>query len=282
MAKPRFFIENFYNTFQFSGHDIATYTTTPRTGFEAYSVANDRRDPYDYYTPSSTNVQCDLIVACGTSRQADMIAIDRVNNLAGLTVSLAGDDNASFTSPSSIFSITFPSSYVDDDDLTASPGVLTKEGAWLYAFGDNTHQYWRVRISAPGSGLRQRVGGLWLGKSYTPTLYLDQPFEDDLIQSRREERVSDTAWVAATRGAKRRVGTVRLKMADDSEYDTASYHFQDLFQDPYGMWMVFDQEEAENAVFAYPQQGTHGFPQKPGWYYRQAEIPWYEHMPAVS
>jgi hypothetical protein len=276
MTLPRFLVENFFNEFQFDGHTLVQ--TSQETHYESWNVADGRRDVYDYWTPTQYNTEVYIGVECDQAREADMIVIDRVHNLSGETITLKYDEVQAFSSPTTVFTLTVPSTVVTGDDLTATPGVLTEEGAWAFAFTAATKQYWRLYISAMGAGERPYIGGLWLGKSFTPTLYLDLPFEENMNESFREEIVSDTAWIGSTRTAKRRVGTLHLKCAEN-EFVTARYHFDTLFQRPHAMWIVFDQDGAETAVCALPKAGVTGFAQRRGWNWKQASLPWFETEP---
>lgn len=278
----RFLSENFYNDLMFPAHTIDALSE--ETGNQAWRVGTGRRSSVrNAWKPTAFNLEAWIRVNCGAAKAADMIVIDRGHNLSGETVVVEADDNASFSSPTTIFNGTIPTSVTVDDDLSATPGVLTEEGAWMYQFTEVTEQYWRVRIPAMGAGLRPEIIGLYLGKSYEPLYHLDLPFEDDSGEALFDEVVSDTAWSAATRAASRRRGQIRIRLSTDAEYTDARLTIKTRFmQNRRPMWIVFNQEQAERAALAMHARGPYGFVRADGWKPRQAQFEWNEHQPALT
>lgn len=279
----RFLSENFFNDIMFPDHALSS-TGGNVTGNEVWRVGTGRRmNVRNKWTPSSFNTEASIVVDCGAAKAADMVVIDRGSNLLGENVILEHDDNSGFTTPTVVINATIPTTVTTDDDLSATPGVLTEEGAWMYQFAEVTERYWRLRIPALGVGLRPEIVGFYLGSSYEPNYHLDLPYEDELGESLFDEVISDTAWSASTRVASRRKGTVRLRLSDDAEYTTARLQIRQRFmKNRRPMWIVFNQEAAERAVLAMHAAGEWGFTRADGWSFRQAAFPWVEHQPALN
>lgn len=279
MAKPRFLVENFYSPTQFSSHVVSA--NEEASGHEAFRVGTNRRSPRNYWTPTTSNSDAWVKVDATESKSADMIAIDRVNNLSGETVKLqTSSDDSTW---SDVFSITFPSTFSEPNDLTASPGVLMEDDAWAFYFGSNSARYWRVLVSAMGTDLKPEIGGIYLGDSWQPDLHLARPFDFGRPRLEFETARSETSWVSSSVPATRLETTLSFMLKSESEYDDfARYHIEELFLSKSPMWVFADTDHGERGWLAMPPTGQQGFQTQDGWGFPQAEIQAVEHEPALS
>lgn len=276
MSTPRFLVENFFDPTQFSGHVVSA--NEEESGHEAFRVGTNRRSRRNYWTPTTTNSVAWIKVDATESKTADMIAIDRRNNLAGETVALQTSSNDSDWSD--VFSITFPSSFSEPNDLTASPGVLMEDDAWAFYFGDTSARYWRVHVSAMGADLKPEIGGIYLGGSWQPDLHLARPFDWGRPRIEFQTSRSETAWVSASQVSRRLETEMSFKLKSHAEYDDfARYHIEQLFLSKTPMWVFPDTDRGERGWLAVPKTGVGGFQERDGWGFPQATIPAVEHEP---
>ena len=279
-TKARFLSENIFNDIMFPTFTVSA--TEAAAGNEAWRVGTGRRlSLRNKWTPTTLNLEASIKCRTGASTLCDMIALDRGHNLAGQTIVLERSAN-DFVATTQVFSITVPSATVTDDDLQATPGVRTEEGAWVYAFTGATDQDWRLRIPAMGANLKPEIVGLYLGRSYEPLYHLDLPFEDDDGETFFDSVMSDTAWSAATRAAHRRTGAITLKLASEAEYTTngaRTHILENLMRDRRPTWFCPNQEQAEKTLLIRHAGGRYGFPRRQGWAHRQSTFRWVEHQP---
>src|SRR5579859_933531 len=103
---PCFFVEDWGSIVQFPGTVLTG--NEELVGHEAARVADGRRDPNDYWSPITPNNPAYLNYVLDRARGADMLALDRGHNLAGMTVSLqCSNDNWNTTE--TIFTVVLPS-----------------------------------------------------------------------------------------------------------------------------------------------------------------------------
>ena len=132
-----------------------------------------------------------------------------------------------------------------------------------------------------GAGSRPELVGVYLGLSWSPGPYLHQTWAEEDDELSFTETASDTRWVGVGRISRPRVGELRVRLEDYLAYDLARYHVVGHFGERRPTWIVYDEAEAERAVLAVRPQGRSGFRFDSGWGYRQADISWIEHEPAV-
>lgn len=278
--KPRFLSQNIFNDIMFPANVISA--TSAEAGSEAFRVGTGRRlSSRNKWTTATFNTEESIKARTGQATFCDMIVLDRGHNLAGKNIILERSDN-DFTATTSVFDITLPTTTPTGGDISASPGVRTEEAAWCFVFTGATAEDWRLRIPGMGANLRPEIVGLYLGRSYETTHYLELPFEDENGESFFDEVMSDTAWSAATRAANRRTGTIDLKLGSEAEYITngAREHIRDNFmRDRRPMWFIPNQEQAERAVLCMHGGGQYGFTRQDGWAHRQSQFKWFEHQP---
>lgn len=280
MALPRFLVENFMNPIAFDDHTITA--SSEEAGHEAFRVGAGRRSRLNFWTPTSTNAEGWVGVRCDQPRQADMIAIDRKNNLAGHQIKVqASDDN--FSTVQTLVDTTIPSNKSTFQALDSSFGALTEEGAWVHQFSATTANDWRLLIPAMGSGLKPEVGGLYIGKSFEPRYLIALPFGWGDRRLSFDEVQSNTAWVGAFNTAQRIERDFQLKLKSDDEYDRARYHIEEQFLKRRPMWIVFDQDRAERTWLGVPPQGRQGFEKPSGgqWGFQQITLQAVEHEPEL-
>lgn len=275
METPVFCTDNLFDDLLYTSHTV----TANEEGTEAWHVANNRRSPSDYWTPTTANNDAWVEVACDRVRSADFVAIDRGHNLAGKTVALQVSDD-DFTTTESVFSITFPSSYGHGSLLSATNGARTEEGAWVKSFDLRAAKYWRLHITAAAS-FTPKVVGLWVGKMWDPGEYVDRPWDEDGSVGAFEAAGNDLGWSAYTTQAAPRQGQVSLRLSNFYA-DDASRRFLDLYRRGRPAWYVPQQDRAERAgLVKVPQGARIEAPYEAGWGYRTVRLPYVEHEPRI-
>lgn len=262
--------ENLFSSIAFPLHSLVA--DEAGSGHEAFRVADGRRSPYDYWEPTTANASHNLTLTCDRVRLCDMLALDRGHNLAAKQVKLeCSDDN--FTTTQTVFDIVLPS-VTAVGSLDDAFGVRTEEGAWLKRFSPRVAKYWRLTIPALGSGLKQKIVGLHLGKSYSFDPFRPwSPDQDELIG---EESMSDFGWSGSSAPAVRRQDTLTIQLSTDFDYELARYHFRHFgLRRP--CWYVPDETQAQNALMIVRPFGASGFGREPQWFAERANIPYVEH-----
>lgn len=276
--RPRILAENFFSRSAFPDHVVSA--SEESAGNEAWRVGTGRRHRLtNRWMPATANAEAWIQVTCDQVRAADMIAIDRGHNLAGRTLELRASDD-DFQTYETVATLTVPSG-PSGGAGHLDHGVWTDEGAYLCRFPLAAATQWRLVIPAMGAGVRPEIVGLYLGLSYSPGRYLHQPWADEEDELSYIETASDARWVGAGRTSRPRVGELRVRLEDYLAYDLARYHLVGHFGERRPTWIVYDEAEAERAVLAVRPQGRSGFRFDSEWGYRQADIGWIEHEPAV-
>lgn len=283
MGAPQILVENFYNVRQFPSHIIDA--SEEPGGTEAFRVATGRRTALtNRWRPATANAQAWIRVRCDVSRAADMIALDRGHNLAGvagvqLQTSTTTDFSAGVTT---VASVTIPATASVNGDLSSADGVTTPEGAWLKSFATTSAQNWRLLIPAMGADLRPVVVGLYLGRSYQPGV-LDGPFSDDDLATIAPSHSTAYGYRGGAAPVRQRSGVLRLRLTSDAAYADFERHIRDNFQRGRPAWIVFDAAKAERAVLAEIPYGevaglhTH----EADYAFRSGTIPFIEREPAL-
>lgn len=276
MGLPRFLAENFFNGVQ-QGYTLTA--NEEAADHEVWHLGDNRRSGRSYWTPTTDNssawVKADA--GSGNSPKADMIVVDRGSNLDGEQVTLeTSSDDSTW---SQVFQATLPTSEATDGDLSASSGILTEELAWMKSFPSTSARYWRLTVSAMGSGERPQITGLWLGDSYEPNLHFARPFSWGKRRVTANETSNALGWRGSTQPAEGREGAYTLKMKNESEYDTARYHIEELYLSGEPMWMVLDQTKAERSWLSRVSPGSGGFEEADDWGFQQISFRAREHQP---
>lgn len=168
-------VENFFNTRQFTSHTVNSSTVT--SDFKVDRIANARRHSRNYWTPDGSNAALHVGVVCDRVRSADMLCIDRNSNLAGEAVRLWASSESDFATYDE-YTFTVPSKTYTGNYASDKHPVRADDGAIVYRFPETAGRYWRFTVDAMGAGERPRIGGLWLGKSWTPAI-TPLPWDDE-------------------------------------------------------------------------------------------------------
>jgi hypothetical protein len=268
---PLFLTENLFNVRQFPSHLLSAQTQADN--HEVWRVANSRRTLRDYWSPTATSGW--VKVVCNRPRTADTLFIDRNSNLAGRTVTLTVGDGPG--TALTVFTATVPSQTYARSSITSPNGVRTEEGAWIKKFDYAIGTQWRITVSG-GTGNPQ-VGGVWLGKAFTPTNKPALPWSDEPRELLFTETLSPAAWSASSRKAQRKRPSVSFRVQDDTEYAKARYHLGDLLYRGFVSVYVPDTDYAERAIVAAAPSGVLDMPYSNEWPGRVASVELVEHQP---
>lgn len=261
MAGTRILSENFFDVTMFPSHTLTAEEETEGKGVER--VGSARRQARDHWTPTTANSETYVQAACDRVRAADTLILDRGHNLGGKTIELRGSFQSSFATYTSVFSVTVPTQVFAGQQLTNKQPVRTEEGAVVVPFALQAYPYWRLVISAMGSGLKPQVVGLWLGASFAPAKEPLKPWDDEGRQLVFSETLSPSLWAASERKAQRKSneGTpMMVRLADEQEYTKARYHVGSLVWRGHVVWYIPDTDQAERAWLGTAPAGTYGMP----------------------
>lgn len=264
MPSHLFLVENLYNERQDRTRSVTA--DEEAAGYEAWHVATGRRNPNDRWQPTTENAVHWVRVDAGASVECDVLAIDRGHNLEGKTVKLQVDDNIDFSSPTDVFSVTFPSAASASTSIDASNGAYTEEGAWVKRFTPASSRYWRLHVAAAASYIPQVVG-LWLGKAFAPPFAMQLPYEDESRDVGFHTSESDFGWESVSTPWRRRAGHVELRVDAASEASARDFYDEITRHRPF--WLVHDTAKAEQACLAHlPAQRT----------FRGVRPEWFPHL----
>lgn len=274
MGQPVFLVRNFFSRRIYPLHTLVA--NEEQSGNELARAANANRDPLDFWTTLTPNVEATAKVVCDRLRAADLFVLDRGHNLAGKQVVLEASDD-DFASPAqTVFDLVLPSVSATGD-LDDPLGVRTEEGAWLRRFPVRAAKAWRLRVPALGAGQRPQVVNMWLDLSWSPAT-LDTPIAPDAHELGAQEATTQTGWLVRSDVWVRRRGRLSLRLPSPFDYELARDHLQLQFGLNRPMWIVHDEEQADRAVLALPRLGTIEIEEKgAGWFYPRATFEWLEH-----
>ena len=253
MGQPLFLAENFYSVAQFPSHTIAANQTTA-PGQEAFRVGTARRSILNGCRNEDPSLQLILDVAGSRLRSADVLVIDRNADVSGRTIfleAMASNDGDFHT----IFSAPVPSEVVLGSSLNDSAHwIRTNEGAFILKFPEEANFTWRVAVSVVSND-SGRLGGIYLGKSFSPTHGGRMPFDDeetwaDFGTVRRGVPDNDIRYG--------RTGTFGIMMSGEAEWNEARRQFRELFGKGHPMWIVPDSDMAERTWLGYNAPGSMG------------------------
>mgnify|MGYP003115495920 CR=1 FL=1 len=250
-------VENFFNTRQFTSHTVNSSTVT--SDFTVDRIANARRHSRNYWTPDGSNAALHVGVVCDRVRSADMLCIDRNSNLAGEAVRLWASSESDFATYDE-YTFTVPSKTYTGNYASDKHPVRADDGAIVYRFPETAGRYWRFTVDAMGAGERPRIGGLWLGKSWTPAI-TPLPWDDEpkWLSVPEARRGMPSGYV--DRG---RQGSINIMLRDETEWSQARWHIHSLFWSGYSMWYVPELEYAERSWLSYAPAGSYGAAQRAG------------------
>lgn len=250
--------ENFFNVRQFPLHTIDARNETEN--YEVYRIANARRHSNNYYTGTTDNEQAYVRATCDRVRVADMLVIDRNSNLNGATVRVRASNHIlTHTTTANRYeevSFTVPSTTYAGNYLSSKHPVRTDEGAVLFRFPAMAGMFWSVFVDAMGANTRQQIGGLWLGKSWSPQI-TTMPWDDEprWLQVSEFRKGSPSQYSRTGRETR-----LRCMLRDETEWMSARWYIHNLFFKGHSMWYVPELENAERSWLAYAPSGTYGAP----------------------
>ena len=279
MGQTVFLADNLLNGRIYPLHSI-TAEEEP-AGFEAWRVASGRREGTSYATASTANSDWWLKVVCDRLRAANVLVLDRGHNLDGKAVKLQwSPDNTVWLDIINLTALpSAPGGTLDAIYGTAGVwGAVTDEGAWIVRFPVTAAVYWRLLIPAMGAGLTPQIPGLWLGRAYETTA-LTRPIAEGGHQLVGEMAESAAGWLGFDRRTPRREGTFELELPDVFEYELLRLHLEGLYGHGRPMWIVWDDEQADDALLAILPPGRIGARREPRWFYHKCTVPYIEHEP---
>jgi len=274
MGAPFLLVENVFSQVQFPAHTIAA--TEEPAGHEAFRCADGRRSSLDYAGATTANTEWSLTATFNRLRAIDSVFLDRGHNLAGERI-VGEISSDAFSTVETLFDITVPLA-PGAGALDNGLGVVTTEGAWGIRVPVRAGHAFRLRIPAMGADLTPRVVGLWAGRSWAPP-YLGLPVAPNRHELAGELRRNTIAWQARGPTAQLRGGSVTLQLTDLFEYEIARYHVEGHYGAGRPMWLVFDDEQADEALQVIRPEGALGFGREPRVLYPRAEIGYVEHQP---
>lgn len=258
MGKPLFLVDNLFNG-GFPGSQYPNNTITAEeelTNHEVFHLANGRRSPLDFWASTTANSDTWAEAKGNRIRAADMVVIDAGHNLAGKTVKIEGSDD-NFTTIDTIHNDVIPS-ISSPGDIDNPLGVVTEEGAWMRRFPLRTHLYWRIFIPAMGADLRPEIIGLWIGLSWQPE-ELWRPLGANEVSISGPETITPQRWRGRALIGTERVASMTVKLPSLVAYAQARLHIEGLFAANEPMWVLTDQDQADQAFVAAPPLGRLGF-----------------------
>lgn len=277
---PFFFVDNLLSIGQYPA--VALAGNEELSGYEAFHVADGRRSGADYWSTITANNPATLAWSDGRLRAADMLALDRGHNLAGVAVALQySNDNATWFNA---MSATIPTLCTPGQAIDAPLGAYTEEGAWLIRFTLQAAVYWRFTIPALGIGLLPAVVGLSVGKSWYPVPRQEGPWMFNLPTSpggatlKTAEVESERGWVANGLIGPRKEGDINIKLTSVWDIDPARLNLESLYGDQRcPMWVCYDDSQAERSFMAQRPVDKFGMMREENWYFGRGLVPYREH-----
>lgn len=279
MASPLLLSDNLFNQRIYPANVITAVEETP--GHEILNVGDGRRSQFDYWTPVTTNVVQRVTVDAITAVSTSCCALDRGHNLFGKTVTIDGADDVAFTTNViTPFSAALPSSITAGASIDGANGALTEEGAWLKRYAVTAaRRFWRLSVSAMGTGLKPVVVGLWLGRSYDPPAFFT-PSSMEGAELHVATRVSEWFWRGRGPSTPARSGTLNLRFNTVGDYEAARATLMLQYLRGRPMWICYDSAQAERSFLTLcPEEARIAPGFEPGWFPQQVKVPYLEHQP---
>jgi hypothetical protein len=251
----RFLVANLLDTSIYRQHVLSAEEEA--TGREVARLADGRRAARDRWEPTTANSETWFGVTCNRVRAADMLVIDRENNLTGATVSVRVSSDG-FATYSTAWSGVLPT--VTSYGQTLDSPVRTGEGAYLVAFPMMAGLSWRVYVAAMGAGILPRIAGAWLGQSWTAEIGpLLAGFDDESGSLSMPSIATPALWRGVGRIARQRSARLSYRVRDEYEWAELRYHV-DLYHRGHTMWVVPESSQAERAYLAQHPGGAYSVP----------------------
>lgn len=274
MGSPCLLVDNIFNTRipAYVGHTISALENST----DAPLVNAGRRSTYDAYSSVTTNSEAWIKARCGATRYCDMVVVERGHNQGGKTAKVQVCDDDFATTPQDAFNSITPSS-PGAGKLDDALGVRSWEGAFLKRFSGRSGQDWRYDIPALGSGIVATIPGLWIGQCWRPD-YVDRPLAIGATRLIVSETQSDAGWIGRGRAVRRREGVLHFTFGTLFDAENAVWHL-DQYLSGRRMWVVADDERAEDAFLAIVPAELVGQRIEPNWFYPKLDLPYVEADP---
>lgn len=286
--KLLFCADNLFDVLQYPLHVITA--DQEATNYEAWHVADWRRQYGDAWRATSANADHYVKVACDQLRGADFLAIDRESNhVDRLTTPPTGkrfllehsaDD---FATPAvSVFDAN-PVAAVPGGGIASAAGALSDEGSWLKTFTADGAYYWKLTSKAMGANIVPSLTLVTLGKAWQPSNFLlFLPTSDRTFRISQQETESPYGWVGRTRTVKKRVGRLLIKPADESDFDFIMWQVVGLFGRGFPAWIIHDKVDgSRDAIYARCPNAELDFGERDDWITRGITIPFEEEQPTL-
>jgi hypothetical protein len=272
MGSPAVLVDNFYSLRQYNAHTLSASENSANAVF----VGASRRSVYDAYTSATTNLDAWLRALCDRIRIANMVVLDRGQNVSGLTAKVQLSSDAFVTNIETAFTGVLPSvtgaGSLDDDF-----GVLTPEGSWLKRFNPRGSLDWRVFIPAMGASLKPIVTGLWLGQAWAPGDPW-RPHAPQVTELVVEETESDLGWIGRGKSTPRKTGVLHFKFTTLFDAELAAQHLEHIAKGR-AFWIVSDDARADQAFLAVIPKTSIGMVLEQNYFYPALDIPYIEYDP---
>jgi len=272
MGLPCLLVDNHFNSRIYPGHTLSAAENST----DAPLVGAARRSTYDAYISATANLDAWLKSRNGVTRVADMVVVERGHNQGGKTVKVQCCDDDFVSAPQDAFNSVTPSS-PGVGDVDDALGVRTWEGVWLKRFSPRSAYDWRYFVPALGAGLTCIVPGLWIGQCWQPG-YVDRPLAPGVTELIVEETESDQGWVGRGKATRRRQGVLHFSFATLFDAEQAVWHL-DQYAAGRRMWVIADDERADDAFLAVLPKGLVGMQLEPRWFYPKLDLPYLEADP---
>ena len=252
MASPPLFLaENFYSAAQFPGHVLEGGGAA--VGQEVFRIGTARRSVLNGFRKADPATSIVIDLTCDRIRTADTLVLDRNSDMVGRLLTLDVFSSGDPAVQQRIFSLNVPSEVVLGSSLNDPQHLIrTSEGAWIIKFPEVAGHVWRLLVD-PFEGDSGRLGGVWLGKSFSPALGTRMPFDDeetwlDFGSVRRGVPDNDVRFG--------RTGEFGMMLNSESEWNAARRTFRELFGKGSPMWIAPDSDKAERMWLGYNAPGS--------------------------
>ena len=252
MGQPLFLSENFYSTQQFPNHVLTSLNPTAPNQ-QVFRVGTARRSILNGFRNADPSLQLRMDLTCDRIREADTLILDRNADLLGREFQLQVSSDGFATVQVVIFEAALTNDVVLGSSLNdETHEIVTSEGARIWKFDSTAGLFWQIKVNAL-AGDSGRLGGVYLGKSFTPTHGGRMPFDDedtwtDFGEVRRGVPDNDIRFG--------RTGAFGLMMSGEAEWNAARRSFRELFGKGFPMWIAPDSDMAERTWLGYNAPGS--------------------------
>ena len=252
MGQPLFLSENFFSTQQFPKHTVTSLNATA-PGQQAFRIGTARRSILSVMRNETPSEPLVVDVFCDRIREADTLIIDRNSDVGTRLVTLDVYSSGNPAVQQRIFSENAPTEVVLGSSLNDPQHLIrTDEGVLIIKFDTTAGATWRLLMDADPDDSGS-FGGVYLGKSFTPTYGGRLPFDDedtwaDFGEVRRGVPDNDIRFG--------RTGAFGIMMNGEAEWNEARRTFRELFGKGFPLWIAPDSDMAERMWLGYNAPGS--------------------------